>query len=365
MTRQSHPGGPRGKRIGLLLCTALMPFALPARADDAPPMGAIHQIYSQATDGYIRRIASNLPDGEALTVGDYVRPRDRLVLNRVVISLELCGQTGRLNAMFKPVNLLLPASCEDLGKGPKGGDMIGAAIALGREPDAGNDLVAGVPPPNDGQQIAGQPNVGAPAPLIGGPLVGGLAPLIGGPLVGGPAPVIGSFLVGTPPPSDTGPVAPPKLAESRPESGIPPIVAVPQSDTATAATPGGARPFIMPVKGRIVSTFGRKHDGTQNDGIDIAVPEGTPVRAIDDGTVVYVGNETAALGNTVIVQHSDGWASTYADNGTILVKRGDEVQQGEPIAESGKSGEANTPLLHFELRRDGTPVNPLDYLGKG
>ncbi len=120
--------------------------------------------------------------------------------------------------------------------------------------------------------------------------------------------------------------------------------------------------FRWPVHGRIISNFGDAVASGKNDGIDISVPEGTAVKAVENGVVVYAGNELQGLGNLVLVQHADGWVSAYAHNRDIEVKRGDEVRRGEILARSGRTGNADTPKLHFELRRHSKPVDPVRYL---
>lgn len=133
------------------------------------------------------------------------------------------------------------------------------------------------------------------------------------------------------------------------------------------ATPkkSGAGKFRWPAKGRIISSFGEKTRGRRNDGIDISVPVGTPVKASENGTVIYAGSELEDFGNLILVSHSGGWVTAYAHTSKTLVKRGDKVKRGQVIAKSGKSGTATVPKLHFEVRRDSKPVNPLSHLGNG
>jgi murein DD-endopeptidase MepM/ murein hydrolase activator NlpD len=120
--------------------------------------------------------------------------------------------------------------------------------------------------------------------------------------------------------------------------------------------------FRWPVRGRIISGFGKKPNGERNDGINLAVPEGTEVKAAEDGTIIYAGNELKSYGNLVLIRHADGWVSAYAHNSDLKVKRGQEVRRGETIAVSGMSGGVTTPQVHFELRKDATPVDPLQHL---
>jgi murein DD-endopeptidase MepM/ murein hydrolase activator NlpD len=117
--------------------------------------------------------------------------------------------------------------------------------------------------------------------------------------------------------------------------------------------------FRWPVRGRVISGFGAKGG---NEGINIAVPEGTPVKAAEGGTVAYAGNELKGYGNLVLIRHDDGWVSAYAHNGEISVKRGDKVKRGQTIAKSGQTGNVSAPQLHFELRKGSTPVDPLPHL---
>jgi len=122
--------------------------------------------------------------------------------------------------------------------------------------------------------------------------------------------------------------------------------------------------FRWPTKGRVIAKFGQRVNGATNDGIDISVPIGSPVKATENGTVIYSGSELADFGNLILVSHSGGWVSAYAHSSKNKVRRGDKVTRGQVIAISGKSGNAKRPKLHFELRKNSTPVNPLKHLGK-
>ena len=117
-----------------------------------------------------------------------------------------------------------------------------------------------------------------------------------------------------------------------------------------------------PARGQIVARFGSTEDGHRNDGIDISVPEGTPVKAAENGVVIYSGSGLKEYGNTVLIRHDDGLVTVYGYAKDLKVKRGDKVTRGQVIADSGMSGEANRPKLHFEVRKDATPVNPSTYL---
>jgi murein DD-endopeptidase MepM/ murein hydrolase activator NlpD len=172
-------------------------------------------------------------------------------------------------------------------------------------------------------------------------------------------------------PATTASVAKPVETASiaKPATPNQPVAYAPPSETAPAATNASAdagstngTTFRWPVRGRIITGFGASATGEKNDGINLAVPEGTSIKAAEAGTVIYAGNELEGYGNLVLVRHADGWVSAYAHNSKILVKRGDAVRRGQIISQAGASGSVNAPQLHFELRRGSKPVNPLDYL---
>ena len=120
--------------------------------------------------------------------------------------------------------------------------------------------------------------------------------------------------------------------------------------------------FRWPVRGRIIAGFGPKPNGQQNDGIDVAVPENTPIKAAEDGVVAYAGNELKGYGNLVLVRHPNGYVTAYAHAKELLVKRGDQIKRGEVIAKSGQSGNVDAPQLHFEVRKGSAPVDPMQFL---
>ena len=120
--------------------------------------------------------------------------------------------------------------------------------------------------------------------------------------------------------------------------------------------------FAWPLKGSVISRYGAIGKGRSNDGINIKAPLGTIVKAADSGKVAYAGNELKGFGNLILIQHDDGWITAYAHNSSFLVKKGQRVQKGTPIAKVGSSGSVNTPQLHFEVRSGKKPLNPLAYL---
>jgi lipoprotein NlpD len=167
----------------------------------------------------------------------------------------------------------------------------------------------------------------------------------------------------TPSPSSTPPApatTPPPAAPVPPTAaaGTPPIAAVPpKPDTAKPAPVESALNWQWPAPGKVIEGF----DETRNKGIDIAGNDGDPVLAAADGEVVYVGAALRGYGNLVIVKHSDEFISAYAHNRQVLVKQGQAVKRGQRIAEFGRS-DADRIKLHFEIRRQGKPVDPLKYL---
>jgi len=130
-----------------------------------------------------------------------------------------------------------------------------------------------------------------------------------------------------------------------------------------AADATGALPtFRWPVRGKVITSYGAKTNGKSNDGINLAVPEGTPVKAAEDGVVAYSGNELKGYGNLVLIRHTNGYVTAYAHASELLVKRGDTIKRGQIIAKSGQSGEVGSPQLHFEIRKGSSPVDPLQFL---
>jgi murein DD-endopeptidase MepM/ murein hydrolase activator NlpD len=160
-------------------------------------------------------------------------------------------------------------------------------------------------------------------------------------------------------------VAPERVAAA-PVQNVRVVTPEPQSTetvTHTAEAAGGMPSFRWPVKGRVIVGFGPRPNGTQNDGINLAVPEGTPIKAADDGVVAYAGNELKGYGNLVLIRHSNGFVSAYANASDLTVKRGDSIKRGQVIAHAGQTGNVTSPQLHFEIRKGATPVDPLKYLG--
>lgn len=152
-----------------------------------------------------------------------------------------------------------------------------------------------------------------------------------------------------------------KSVDSTPTASVPPASAPAVAEAAAPATADAAGPeFRWPARGRIIQGFKGGVGG--NDGINIAVPEGTQVKAAEGGVVAYAGSELKGYGNLVLIRHPNGFVTAYANNGEIDVKRGETVKRGQMIAKSGQSGNVNSPQLHFELRKGSTPVDPTTFL---
>jgi len=136
----------------------------------------------------------------------------------------------------------------------------------------------------------------------------------------------------------------------------------PVEETNSADANAGAAGFRWPARGRIIAGFGPKPTGQQNDGINLALPEGTPVKAADDGVVAYAGNELKGYGNLVLIRHANGFVTAYAHASELMVKRGDAIKRGQVIAKSGQTGNVTSPQLHFEIRKGASPVDPMQHL---
>jgi murein DD-endopeptidase MepM/ murein hydrolase activator NlpD len=161
------------------------------------------------------------------------------------------------------------------------------------------------------------------------------------------------------------PVAPsePKVAEAAPQPVPPPVPHMRAVEPAAVTVPPRAgRAFVWPVRGRVVSDYGPKGGGLHNDGINIAAAQGTPIRAAESGVVVYAGNELRGFGNLILLQHADGWMTTYAHADEIVVQRGEQVRRGQVIGKVGATGNVTSPQVHFEIRRGSRAVNPHEHL---
>ncbi|SHI21201.1 peptidoglycan DD-metalloendopeptidase family protein [Pollutimonas bauzanensis] len=148
------------------------------------------------------------------------------------------------------------------------------------------------------------------------------------------------------------PSLPPATATTTPVTPVAPAepVAVARASDASAIN------WAWPASGKIIQSF-----NANTKGIDIAGAAGEPVHAAADGKVMYAGNGVRGLGNLILLGHSDGFITAYAHNEALLVKTGQQIKKGAKIASIGQT-DTTSPRLHFEIRRRGTPVNPLSYL---
>jgi len=163
--------------------------------------------------------------------------------------------------------------------------------------------------------------------------------------------------------------AKPALAPSEPEPPQSASMFAPTSGAPAGKTPaslaegtGSLPTFRWPARGRVIAGYGPTPNGQQNDGINLALPEGTPVKAAEDGVVAYAGNELKGYGNLVLVRHANGYVTAYAHAKELLVKRGEQVKRGQTIAVSGQTGSVNAPQLHFEIRKGSSPLDPMRFL---
>ena len=152
--------------------------------------------------------------------------------------------------------------------------------------------------------------------------------------------------------------------------GTAPVVSAPVVDAApaqpnalqVAATEqpqlSGATKFRWPVSGKVIIDFA----SSKGTGINIEAPEGTPIRAAENGTVIYVGSGVEGYGNLILIRHGNGYVSAYAHLKDISVQKGANVSRGDNIGTTGMTGSVSRPQLHFELRMGATPVDPMPLL---
>ena len=202
----------------------------------------------------------------------------------------------------------------------------------------------------------------APAPVKPAPVQ--VASATAEPLVSAPRPVEQPKVAAL---SEPAPIKPAVAAQPvQPVAAAPVPTPAPQPAAEKAPvqepeqTASVAGDFRWPARGRVIAGFGANGG---NEGINIAVPEGTPVKAAEAGTVTYAGSEVKGYGNLVLIRHENGFVSAYAHNGSLNVKRGEQVKRGQVIATSGQTGNVTSPQLHFEIRKGAQPVDPMKHLG--
>lgn len=200
-------------------------------------------------------------------------------------------------------------------------------------------------------QASAAPRLAAPAPAVQ-------------PKPAQPAPRIASK-------PETVPVAKPQSSkvakvDAPPSANIVAPAADPLPEPAATGTTGNPSvSFRWPVRGKVIAGFGPKTTGGQNDGINVAVPEGTPIKAAEDGVVAYAGSELKGYGNLVLVRHANGFVTAYAHASELSVKKGETIKRGQVIGKAGATGNVTSPQLHFEVRKGATPVDPSQYLSGG
>lgn len=160
------------------------------------------------------------------------------------------------------------------------------------------------------------------------------------------------------PPATTAAIANPALLESNTPVSAPANAAPVQVSAVGEPKMSGAEKFRWPASGKVINDF----SGTKGTGINIEVPEGTSVRAAENGTVIYVGSGVEGYGNLVLIRHPNGYVSAYAHLKAMTVTKGDVVNRGDSIGQAGMTGSVSRPQLHFELRKGATPVDPMPLL---
>src|SRR5579875_362515 len=269
----------------------------------------------------------DLIDANRLQPPYRLAPGRELIVPRIPTHVVRRGETLNSIAGAEGVELYSLARMNELS--PPFAVTPGEVLKL--PPRVTRPLVAEAPPP---APPPGKPAI-ATAPL---------APVTTQPLRPGAAPP---------------PAAKPEIANLPPQAPAAPAIEAPRTGS---VAPAGAGRFLWPVRGRVIGGFGATPAGTHNDGINIAAPKGTPVRAADAGVVVYAGNELRGYGNLILIKHVGGWMTAYAHNANLLVKRGETVKRGQEIATVGATGIVTEPKLHFEIRRGTEVLDPMQYL---
>ena len=161
-------------------------------------------------------------------------------------------------------------------------------------------------------------------------------------------------------PGDVIRLRPPKGSTPPPKTGGSKTRAYPLPDAGPPAPNDPVKRWIWPVQGKVINSYSPSRG---NKGLNIAGKAGAPVRAAAGGKIVYAGNGLKGYGNLLIIKHNNEYLSAYAHNRRLLVREGSLVKQGQKIGEMGNSGTRRV-MLHFEIRRNGNPVNPIRYLPK-
>jgi murein DD-endopeptidase MepM/ murein hydrolase activator NlpD len=286
-------------------------------------------------------------EAAALVKANDIAPPYKILVGQLLI---LPGQAESAPAAAQPASPVEIQRVEQLPPQP------GAAAVAAQGPAAGG----AAPPAPMAQQARGPQAVSQPQMVSQAESRRGVVAM----------PLAPPSAAATPAASSAAGPSVPTAGASQPVSDETGAGAMPPSGSKLAALPPAEAPaiahgsgrFLWPLQGKIISGFGPKEGGLFNDGINIAAAPGTKVVAADDGVVAYAGNEIRGFGNLVLIKHANGWMTAYAHNETLLVKRGEHVTRGQVIARTGSSGSVSTPQLHFEVRKDSHPVDPLKYL---
>ena len=209
-------------------------------------------------------------------------------------------------------------------------------------------LVAPVTPGNE-TKVASLGNAGLP------PLAGRIATAPGA----APA-AVHNAMSGKPPaltPPSSAPAATPHAAPTVANTAAPAAPAAPKP-ALTDPPVSNADKFRWPLQGKVVIDFA----ASRGTGINIAAAEGTPIKAVENGTVIYVGSGVEGYGNLILIRHSNGYVSAYADLKDMNVQKGASVNRGDIIGTTGQTGSVKSPQLHFELRKGAAPVDPVPLM---
>lgn len=144
-------------------------------------------------------------------------------------------------------------------------------------------------------------------------------------------------------------------------SGEPTAAQDPEGRPVNLGQPGESSRLRVPVQDAVLSSQFGPRWGRQHEGVDYAAPTGTPIYAAADGKVIYSSDEVRGYGNMLVVQHSAVLLTVYAHASVLLVQIGDQVVRGQMVARVGESGKATAPHLHFEVRENDAPRDPLPY----
>lgn len=157
------------------------------------------------------------------------------------------------------------------------------------------------------------------------------------------------------------PAARPTARPAPPPRPLPSPRPVPEPLPAHAREPGAPQ-LAWPTSGAVVGRFGVPVKGKANRGMDLATFAGMTVRAAAAGKVIFAGEEPERFGQLIVIDHGNGWTTAYGYLGKLAVSDGQQVTARQVIARIGRSGEAATPTLHFEVRKDNVPRDPYAYL---